>query len=151
MKRRTILALCLALASGLAAAADERATKEEAVAFVNRAVAFVKANGKEKALAEFNDPKGKFIDRELYAVVVDLQGTVLANGANRKLVGKNLLQVKDLDGKSFVKEQIEIATGKGSGWLEFRWNNPVTSKMEMRQFYLVRNDDYFIGSGVFKP
>jgi cytochrome c len=151
MKRRTILALCLSLFVGLAAAAEERATKDEAVAFVNRAVAYVKANGKDKALAEFNEPKGKFVDRELYIVVVDLQGTVLANGANRKLVGKNLLQVKDLDGKSFVKEEIEVATSKGSGWVEFRWNNPVTSKMEMRQLYLVRNDDYLIGSGVFKP
>jgi cytochrome c len=151
MKRRTILALCLALSGGLATAAEERATKEEAVAFVNRAVAYVKANGKDKALAEFNEPKGKFVDRELYIVVVDLQGTVLANGANRKLVGKNLLEVKDLDGKSFVKEEIAVATGKGSGWVEFRWNNPVTSKMEMRQLYLVRNDDYLIGSGVFKP
>jgi cytochrome c len=151
MKRRTILALCLSLFVGLAAAAEERATKDEAVAFVNRAVAYVKANGKDKALAEFNEPKGKFVDRELYIVVVDLQGTVLANGANRKLVGKNLLQVKDLDGKFFVKEEIEVATSKGSGWVEFRWNNPVTSKMEMRQLYLVRNDDYLIGSGVFKP
>lgn len=151
MKLKTILAVCLSLVVGLAAAAEERATRDEAVAFVNKAVAFVKANGKDKALAEFNDPKGKFIDRELYVVVVDLQGTVLANGANRKLVGKNLLQVKDLDGKSFVKEEIDVATGKGSGWVEFRWNNPVTNKMEMRQVYLVRQDDYLIGSGVFKP
>ena len=151
MKRRTILALCLSLSVGLAAAAEGRATKDEAVAFVNRAVAYVKANGKDKALAEFNESKGKFVDRELYIVVVDLQGTVLANGANRKLVGKNLLEVKDLDGKFFVKEEIEVATGKGSGWVEFRWNNPVTSKMEMRQLYLVRNDDYLIGSGIFKP
>ena len=151
MKRRTILALCLALAGGFATAAESRATKEEAVAFVNRAVAYVKANGKDKALAEFNEPKGQFVDRELYIVVVDLQGTVLANGANRKLVGKNLLQVKDLDGKAFVKEEIEVATTKGSGWVEFRWNNPVTTKMEMRQLYLVKNDDYLIGSGVFKP
>jgi signal transduction histidine kinase len=151
MKRRTIFALCLALAGFQASAADERATREEAVAFVNKAVAYVKANDKAKALAEFNDPKGKFVIKELYVVAVDLQGNVLANGVNRKIVGKNLLQIKDVDGRSFVREQIEIATTKGSGWMEFRWNNPVTNQMEQRQFYLVRNEDYFIGSGIFKP
>jgi cytochrome c len=151
MKRRTIFALCLALAGSQASAADERATREEAVAFVNQAVAYVKANDKAKALAEFNDPKGKFVVKELYVVAVDLQGNVLANGVNRKIVGKNLLQIKDVDGRSFVREQIEIATTKGSGWMEFRWNNPVTNQMEQRQFYLVRNEDYFIGSGIFKP
>ena len=151
MKRRTIFALCLALAGFQASAADERATREEAVAFVNKAVAYVKANDKAKALAEFNDPKGQFVVKELYVVAVDLQGNVLANGVNRKIVGKNLLQIKDVDGRSFVREQIEIATTKGSGWMEFRWNNPVTNKMEQRQFYLVRNEDYFVGSGIFKP
>jgi signal transduction histidine kinase len=151
MKRRTIFALCLALAGFQASAADERATREEAVAFVNKAVAYVKANDKAKALAEFNDPKGQFVVKELYVVAVDLQGNVLANGVNRKIVGKNLLQIKDVDGRSFLREQIEIATTKGSGWMEFRWNNPVTNQMEQRQFYLVRNEDYFIGSGIFKP
>jgi cytochrome c len=151
MKRRTIFAVCLALTCHLASAAEARATKEEAVAFVNKAVAYIKANDKAKALAEFNDPKGKFVVKELYVVAVDLQGNVLANGVNRKIVGKNLLQIKDVDGRSFVREQIEIATTKGSGWMEFRWNNPVTNQMEQRQFYLVRNEDYFIGSGIFKP
>ncbi|MTV37202.1 cache domain-containing protein [Duganella radicis] len=151
MKRRTIFAFCLSLVAVPTLAGEHRATKDEAVAFVNRAVAHLKVNGAAKALADFNDPKGKFIDGELYVVVVDLQGNVLANGANHKLVGKNLLQIRDLDGKYFVREQIEIANTKGAGWVEFRWNNPVTSKMELRQFYLVRNENYFVGSGVFKP
>ncbi len=151
MKRRAILLMCLALISFPTSAANERATKEEAIAFVNRAMAYIKANSKEKALAEFNDPKGTFIDRELYVVALDLQGNVLAHGANHKLVGKNLMQIRDLDGKYFVQEQIEIANKKGSGWTEFRWNNPVLNKMEMRQFYLVRNEDYLIGAGIFKP
>ncbi|HEX8614916.1 MAG TPA: cache domain-containing protein [Telluria sp.] len=151
MKRRTIFAFCLALAAFQAVGAEERVTKDEAVAFVNRALADIKANGPVKAMAEFNDPKGRFIDRELYVVVVDLQGNMLANGANSKLVGKNLLEIKDLEGKHFVQEQIEIAKTKGSGWSEFHWNNPVTKKMAVRQFYLVRNGDYFVGSGIFKP
>ena len=130
-------------------AADPRASKDEAVAFVKKAVDFIKQNGKEKAFAEFSKPKGQFVDRELYIAVLDMNGVMLAHGANPKLIGKSLLEIKDVHGKAFVREQVEVAKTKGSGWVDFEWVNPVSQKMEPRSTYLERSGDYFVLSGVY--
>src|SRR5208283_4231478 len=69
-------------------------TKSEAEAMVKKAIAFIKEHGKETAFAEFNNRKGKFVDRDLYIMVYDMNGTVLAHGANQKMVGKNFMEMK---------------------------------------------------------
>lgn len=135
---------------GAMAADQQAASKDEAVAMVKKAVGYIRQNGKDKALAEFSRPKGQFVDGELYIAALDLNGQMLAHGANPKLIGKSLLDIKDVNGKAFVREQIELAKTKGSGWVEFVWVNPVSQKMEARATYLERIDDYFVLSGVFK-
>jgi signal transduction histidine kinase len=145
-----ILAVLVMSAGFSATAADQQASKEEAVALVKKAVGYVRKNGKDKALAEFSRPQGQFVDRELYVAALDLNGVMLAHGANPKLIGKTLLDIKDVNGKAFVQEQIELAKTQGSGWVEFEWVNPVSQKMEHRYTYLERIDDYFVLSGVYK-
>lgn len=135
---------------GAIAADRQTASKEEAVAMVKKAVRYIKQNGKDAALAEFSRPQGQFVDRELYIAVLDLNGVMLAHGANPKLIGKMLLDIKDVNGKAFVREQIELAKTEGGGWVEFEWVNPVSQKMERRSTYLERVDDYFVLSGVYK-
>ena len=97
-----------AMAAGAADAAD-RATKDEAVAMVNKAVAYIKANGPEKAYAEIDKKDGMFTDRDLYIVVYGLNGHVFAHGANEKLIGTDQSNAKDPDGKAFVAERIALA------------------------------------------
>ena len=65
--------------------AAEFGTPAEAEAMVKKAVAEIKANGKDKAFAEFNNPKGKFTDRDLYITVYDMNGKCLSHGANPKM------------------------------------------------------------------
>lgn len=132
-----------------AVAAGEQQTRDDAVAFVRKATDYIKRNGKDKAIAEFNNPQGQFVDRELYIVALDLNGVVLASGANPKLAGKNLLEIKDSSGKAFVREQVDIAKSKGKGWVDFLWVNPVSKNIEPRSTYLEKVDDYFVLSGVF--
>ena len=146
---KIVFALAALAMSFGAQAADPRASKDEAVAFVKKAVDYIKQNGKEKAFAEFSKPKGQFVDRELYIAVLDLNGVMLAHGANPKLIGKSLLEIKDVHGKAFVREQVEVAKIKGSGWVDFEWVNPVSQKMEPRSTYLERTGDYFVLSGVY--
>lgn len=140
--------LALAASFGVQAA-EQRAGKEEAVAIVKKAIDYIKQNGKEKAFAEFSKPKGQFVDRELYIAVLDMNGTMLAHGVNPKLIGKSLIEIKDVNGKAFVREQVEVAKTKGSGWVDFEWSNPVSQKMEPRSTYLERVGDYFVLSGVY--
>ena len=133
--------------------AAEQGSRDEAVALVKKAAAYLKDNGKAKALAEFNKPSGQFIDRDLYifAYSANGDGTNLADGANSALVGKNLIDLRDADGKAIVKTFIEVGNSKtGSGWVEYKWANPLTKAVQPKASYIEKSGDLLLGSGVYK-
>jgi cytochrome c len=142
----------LAFTLSQGAQAEERGSAAEASALVKKAVAYVKANGKEKAFAEFNNPKGQFVDRNLYIFVYDLKGSSLAigNGNSAKMVGKDLSDMRDADGTYIIKGLIAIANAKGSGWFDYKWPNPVTKAVEAKSSYVEKLDDIMIGCGIYK-
>jgi cytochrome c len=154
MNRTTFLktlaaAAVTSLALSTAAWAQPKATKPEAEALVAKAVAHVKSQGAEKAYADFTTGSA-FKDRELYVIVYDLTGKNLAHGANAKLVGKDLIGLKDPDGKLLNKMLVELARDKGKGWSEeFKFRNPVSNELQRRIVYVERVGDTFIGAGVF--
>src|ERR1017187_3288769 len=116
-----ISALAATLVFVGAAAAADGANKDDAVAMVKKAVAFIKEQGPEKAYPEFTGKDAKFIDRDLYVVVYQLDGKVLAHGSNQKLIGKNISDAQDVDGKFFVKERIELARKQPTFWQEYKF------------------------------
>lgn len=133
-----------------AAHAQDRGTAAEAEAMVKKAVAYIKANGAEKSYEEFTNGKS-FKDRDLYIIVYDLNGKCLAQGANAKLVGKDLIGLKDPDGKPIIKLFVDLAKEKGKGWVEgYKFMNPVSQKMEGKAMYLERVGDTLVGSGIYK-
>ncbi|KQW91723.1 histidine kinase [Massilia sp. Root418] len=135
----------------LPAYATEKGSANEAVAMVKKAVALIKSDGKEKALAAISDPANKdFHDRDLYIYVYDLNGVAVAHGVNPKLVGKNLLDMKDNEGKAMIQEMVKVAKEKGSGWVDFKWPNPVTKAVEAKSGYVERAGDLLVGSGIYK-
>lgn len=139
----------LSLALPAAAQTKARATKAEAEAMVAKAVAYIKANGPDKAYAEFTN-SAAFKDRELYVIVYDLTGKNLAHGANAKLVGKDLIGLKDPDGKLLNKMLVDLAKDKGKGWSdEFKFRNPTTDSLQRRIVYVERLGETFVGCGVF--
>ena len=152
--KKYVISMVLAFASLFAlapAGAADKGTQDEAVAMVTKAVALVKAKGREAALAEFNNPKGAFVDRDLYIFVIDKDGVTLANGVNGRLIGKNVMQLKDAEGVYFIKKFIEIGDTKGKGWgPEYKWSNTVTHAMETKQSYVEKVDNLYIGCGVYK-
>lgn len=138
--------------SMMAVAAD-KGTADEAVAMVRKAGEFLKKNGKEKAYAEFNNPKGQFIDRDLYIFSFSANGDGIetANGANPKLVGKNVSEMKDADGRYLIKDILAIGMSKaGKGWIDYKWPNPSTGKLDGKRTYVERVDDVIIGCGIYK-
>ncbi|MBL0727695.1 cache domain-containing protein [Piscinibacter sp. HJYY11] len=139
----------LALAP-LAIAKEGNATAAEATAMVKKGVAFIKANGKDKGFAEITNKAGQFNDRDLYLVVYGLDGVVHAHGANEKMVGKNLIELKDVDGKAFVKERVELAQSKGTFWQDYKFTNPVTKKIEPKSMYCEKLNDAVVCGGIYK-
>lgn len=137
------------LASAAFAAVPGRGNADEAVAMVKRAIQFAKLNGRERALAEFSDPKGQFVDRDLYVLVFDLNGVNLAHGNNPKIIGKNLIDMRDAEGKEIIRNFISIANSKGSGWFRYKWPNPITKEIETKATYIEKSDELMYGVGIF--
>ncbi|HEY6513846.1 MAG TPA: cache domain-containing protein [Burkholderiaceae bacterium] len=151
MNRFTVaVPLAFALAFAAPAHADGNATKEEAVAMVKKGIAYIRSAGKDKGYGEISTKGGKFSDRDLYLVVYGLDGVVHAHGANEKMIGKNLIELKDVDGKAFVKERVELAQSKGTFWQDYKFTNPVTKKIEPKQMYCEKLDDVAVCGGIYK-
>lgn len=132
-----------------AAMASEFASEKEAEALVGKVVAAVKAN-KAKTYEEITAKDAKWIDRDLYPVVYGLDGKVLAHGQNAKQVGKELIDLKDPDGKAFVKERVDLAASKGKFWQDYKFTDPITKKALPKRAYCEKLDDTVICAGVYK-
>jgi cytochrome c len=145
----TLAALLFTITLSFASAA-EKGTPAQAEAMVQKAIAFFKANGKEKSLAEISNPAGQFVKGDLYVFAYDLNGMCVAHGANLKMVGKDLIDMTDPDGKAYVKERVEIAKTKGKGWQEYKFSNPVSKAIEQKTAYIEKVGDLILGCGAYK-
>jgi cytochrome c len=132
------------------AQADDVGTKDEAVAMVKKAIEYIKANGNDKAFEEFSNPKGKFVDRDLYVVVYDMNAKCLAHGQKKSMVGKDLIDFKDVDGKPYMQERVDLMKKQNTGWQEYKFMNPLTKKVEPKEMYVERTGDLIVGAGVYK-
>lgn len=132
-------------------AADGGASKDDAIGMVKKGVSQIKAQGADKTYAAIIDKENKdFHDRDLYLVVYGLDGTVKAHGANTKMVGKNLIDLKDIDGKPFVKERVEMAQKQASFWQDYKFTNPESKKIEPKSMYCERLDQTVVCGGIYK-
>jgi signal transduction histidine kinase len=148
-KSRLAALALLALATALPAAAND-ATKDDAVKMVKKGIAFIKANGTEKGYAEISNKAGQFIDRDLYLVVYGLDGKCLAHGANPRQIGRDLIDLTDVDGKYFIKERVELAKAKPAGfWQDYKFTNPVSKKIEPKVMYCERLGETAVCGGVY--
>ena len=148
-----ILAVALAASlTGFAAhAAEGGATKDDAIAMVKKGVAAIKANGGDKTYAEISDKANAAWHKDdLYLVVYGLDGTVRAHGANNKMIGKNLIDLKDIDGKPFVKERMDLAKSHGTFWQDYKFTNPETKKIEPKSMYCEKLDETVVCGGIYK-
>jgi cytochrome c len=149
MRKLFVFVMALAVLAGTSLA-QKKAKPADAESMVKKAIAFIKASGKDAGLAEISNPKGKFVDGELYVFVYDMTGKCLAHGGNPKMIGKDLIDMKDADGKSFVQERIDLAKSKGKGWQNYKWSNPVSKQIEDKVAYIEKVDDFIVGSGAYK-
>lgn len=148
----TTSALLLGLSAPLAFAdGASHGSAAEAKAMVERAAAYLQAVGAEKAFTAFMDPANKdFHDRDLYVFVRSMDGNTVAHGVNKAMIGRTSLESKDADGKLYNKAIMETAIKNGSGWVDYRWANPVDRKIEQKSSFVEKVGDYVIGAGFYK-
>lgn len=145
----------LALIAGLifsgAVYAQDKGTADEATTMAKKAITAIKAD-RDKAYAAINDKNDKdFHNKDLYVFVAKASdGTLVAHGANTGLIGKDLSALKDVDGKLFLAEMTKLANEKGSGWVDYKWTNPVSKKIEQKSTYVEKSGDVYVGVGIYK-
>jgi signal transduction histidine kinase len=126
-------------------------TADEATALVAKAAEFYKANGKDKLLAEIDNAQGQFISHDLYVVAYALDGTRLAHPYNKEFIGKSVADAVDPDGKHYGQEELAVIKSKGSGWVDYKFADPVTKKTIEKSFYVLKVDgQIFLGCGIYK-
>jgi cytochrome c len=126
--------------------ATGQATPDEAKAMAIKAAGFLKSAGPDKAFPEFTAREGAWHDRDLYVTVTDTKGTVLAHGNNPGLVGHSVIDLKDVDGKPFIRDSVGIPD---QGWVDYKWQNPVSKAVEPKTGYYIRVGDYVVGVGAY--
>ena len=127
--------------------------RPKAEALVKEGFAYMKANGKAAFIAEVLKASGKFHAKPgnpLYLFVYDMNGVVLAHGAEANLLGLNRLNVKDPDGRQYVKEFIAQGQAKGSGWVDYKRMNPEDKKIEHKTSFVQAEDGVLVGCGIYK-
>jgi cytochrome c len=143
----SVLACCLSSRMGVA---SEAPTREEAVAMVKRVQEKFRKDGSEATFKAVTDKTVReFHDRDLYPFIYDLNGIIVASGGHTALIGKNLLALRDSDGKYFVHEMFEVAKGTGNGWVNYKFPNPFTGTVQSKSAYIERMGDYIVGVGIW--
>jgi cytochrome c len=112
--------------------------------------AYIEQAGEEKAFADFTRPDGAFVDGELYVFCYDQKGVNKAHGGNPSFVGRNLLHIKDPDGAEPNALIVKMGFERGRGWVDFKWPNPVTKRIENKSAYVIRTHDVACGVGYYK-
>jgi len=154
MRRITLAVLGIAVSLCLAGSAfAENATKDECVAKTKESAAMVKDKGLDATIAEINKKDGKFVWKDTYVFLMDLEGRMLAHPMSPALIGKNVLDMKDKGepGKFLFKEFVTVAKGKGDGWVDYMWTNPGDPKPRKKVTYIYRvpGKDLFVGAGIY--
>lgn len=99
------------------------------------------------------DPTGPFLVKDTYVFVVDLDGIELVNPAFPNLEGRNLLDVKDTQGKYLVREMLEVVRSADSGWVDYMWPKPGDHASTLKSTWVRRalreGRPVLVGAGVY--
>jgi signal transduction histidine kinase len=142
-------AIALCLVAGTAVASEP--TEKDAIAMAERGAALVKSKGKEEMMKRINAKDPDFVQGSLYVDLRDVKtGIVLAHPYNPSIVGKDLTDVPDANGKKYRREIIELAAAKGKGWVDYQYKNPTTGKIEPKTTYILLVDGVVLEAGLYK-
>jgi cytochrome c len=143
----TATLLCLVVGAAFAA----EPTEKDAIAMAEKGAAYMKANGKEAMMKKISAKDPDYVQGSLYVDLRDINtGIVLAHPINPSIVGKDLVDVPDANGKKYRREIIELAQKKGKGWVDYMYKNPDSGKIEPKTTYILRVGDAVLEAGIYK-
>ncbi len=129
----------------------EKATPTEVVQKVCEAVSFLSMAG-ESGLKAFNERNGPWVFKDTYVFVFDCgKGEIVAHPVKPKLIGKNLMGLKDIKGNYFFAQLCDASKKPGGGWVAYWWpkvgESPPSRKISL--LLQVPNSPYQVGAGIY--
>jgi signal transduction histidine kinase len=144
--RFTHLAASLLAISAMAQSDD----RPKAIALVKDAVSVLKKGGKDTLVREIQQGRLHTKDENaLYVFVYSPDGTCVAHGFKTIFVGTNRMNIKDPDGKAYIKDAIELAKTKGKGWVDYKYINPLTNLVQKKSTYVEFAEGLVFCCGVY--
>jgi signal transduction histidine kinase len=123
-------------------------TPEMVQAMVSKAIKLYDEKGTD-AFAIINDDP-EFHGKQLYVYVFrDSDGILVAHGADKAIMGTNIDDNVDANGKNFGKDIIHDSATTEGIWVEYPWMDPVTQKILPKSAWIVEHDGYVFGSGIY--
>ncbi len=123
---------------------------KELIKFVDSAANLVEEKG-EEAFLDFKN--GAWNMGEKYIFVYDINGNTKVLPPQPELEGTNRLDVSDPNGVFFVKDMINQAYNKSSGWVNYMYEKPGTKNLAEKLSYfkkvLIGGNYYIVGSGIY--
>jgi cytochrome c len=144
--------ICLFLPRAFSADAPQSKEAKGIVALVDKAAALTESKGKT-AFPEFKKKGSEWLERETYIFIADMNGTILMHPANPELEAKSIVDIKDANGKAFMREFIETAK-KGSGWVDYMWPKPGEKTPSKKRSYIKSakmpsGEMVLVGAGIY--
>ena len=140
--------LCLTAATSAVAAEP---TEKDAIAMTERGAAFVKAHGRDEMIKHIAAKDPDFVQGSMYIYMRDLNSSLnIAHPFNPSIIGKDLNEVPDVNGKMYRRDIIDLARKSGKGWVDYMYKNPETGKVEPKTSYVLRVNDVVLITGIYK-
>src|SRR5690606_29491702 len=127
----------------------QQGTADEAIALVQRAVAFRNETTYDEFIQGLTDPSRGFFDRDMYVFALDSAGHYVAFGGNPAKVGTRVQDIPGVDGQGLLDSIIAQAE-REPGWVEYDITNPATGKVQTKMSFVQQVDDLYVGCGVYK-
>jgi cytochrome c len=146
----TLVSVALAACAFAAPAFASEPVEKDAIAMVEKGAAFMKSSNKDEMIKRINAKDPDFVQGPLYLTMRDAKGVILANPVNPAMIGKDLVDVPDADGKPFRREILQLAKTKGKGWVDYKFKNPASGKVEAKTTYIQLVGDVTLEAGIYK-
>lgn len=126
------------------------------VSLVEDAAKLIETEG-EAAFAEFGVQGSRWFNGSTYLFVYDADGNTVFHPTSPELVGKNVADLRDIDGKLVVQEVIDVAKAPeraANGWVFYRWQDqrqltPIWKSSYVRKAVTPQGKTYLVGSGLY--
>lgn len=121
---------------------------------VDTAAALLVAKG-TAAFENLNDRADRFIFSDVYVFVINSDGVEVVDPLFPEFVGRNIMDLKDTDGRPAVRDMFEKAQHDKGVWLQYTWPRPGTLKPSVKLSYVrkvtINGAVYLAGAGLYRP